>query len=71
MINFKFERWAESALSYARQNLDDFEGSPNWVVVRNLFGCGRTAAVQYCEHIHIDPDSESLAKITTTGELEA
>lgn len=71
MAEFKFDRWAESAFFYARNNSDDFRGVRNWVVARNLFGCGRTLAIQYCQHIHIDPDSYNTERTNSSGEMEA
>lgn len=34
----------------------EFKQKPNWVLARDLFLCGSTAAREYCRYAGVDPD---------------
>jgi hypothetical protein len=48
--------WARSAFNYMRLLIEN-KDKQNWVLARDVFGCGRTEAVKFCKELNINPDN--------------
>jgi hypothetical protein len=49
-----------ASMALARRMFRGIKTKPNWWLFSQLFGTGRTAAVQRCESLGIDPEAASL-----------